>query len=100
MGVSRIIGRSANVLAQAGRTEEQGQTVRRNPALPAANCSPFSFDHLSADDEAGEQRASGQQSGSQIWRGDNAVKAGAGLLASEPREKELAAGAETKPQSV
>jgi hypothetical protein len=27
-----------NALAQAGRTEEPGQTAKRNPALPAANC--------------------------------------------------------------
>src|SRR5579872_3982150 len=32
-----------NVLAQAGRTEELGQTERRNPALPAGNGSAISF---------------------------------------------------------
>src|ERR1051326_6725297 len=55
---------------------------------------------FSADDEAGEQRAGGQQSGTQVWRGDDALEAGAGLLASKPGEKEMAAGAERKAQSV
>jgi hypothetical protein len=27
-----------NVLAQAGRAEEHGQTAKRKPALPGANC--------------------------------------------------------------
>jgi hypothetical protein len=33
-----ILGKLANVLAQAGRVEEPGQTAKRIPALPAANC--------------------------------------------------------------
>jgi hypothetical protein len=33
-----VMAMRSNVLAQAGRTEELGQAVRRKPALPGANC--------------------------------------------------------------
>ena len=34
----RELSLRANVLAQAGRAKEPGQTAQRIPALPAANC--------------------------------------------------------------
>src|ERR1019366_10482172 len=43
----RHILREANFFtpSQAGRAEQPGQTARRNPALPAANCSIISVSY-------------------------------------------------------